>query len=77
MVGNSLDVFWTMTTSPINTWDIYTIARNNQVGKRRASRYMQKDGTTTYTMYAKPAFYVKSNVAYTGVGTMLDPFVIR
>lgn len=71
------EIYWTMTGSTDNTWDIYSMVTASSVGKRRASRYNQKSGNTMYTMYAVPSFYINSDVEYSGTGTQTDPFIVK
>lgn len=75
-MAGSRDIYWTMTTVSDNTWDLYAIIKGTQVAKRRASRYSQVDGSITCNTYLVPAFYVNSNVSYTGTGTQENPFII-
>lgn len=73
---NSNDIYWTMTATNTNTYDTYTIL-TNLIGKRRASRTFQKDGSKNYKTYLLPSFYISNNVPFTGTGTEVDPFIIK
>lgn len=76
-IANRLDVLWTMTKRNTNTYDAYVVAKGNQAGARRVSRYNQVSGNETFTMYLVPSFYVKSDGEYYGTGTNIDPFIIK
>ena len=71
------EILWTMTAADINTYDVFAISLGTSIGKRRASRESQLANNATYIMYSMPAFYIKSDVAFTGTGTSTDPFVIK
>jgi hypothetical protein len=66
-------IYWTMTPTNANTYDVYAYGLGKQLGGRRASRYTQNN----YTYYAAPAIYVDGNVSYTGLGTSSNPFQIE
>lgn len=72
----STTMIWSMNGSTANTWDVWTVSKGASVSKRRASRTVQIDGSTTYVFYAYPAFYVNSNYLFTGTGTEEDPYII-
>ncbi len=77
VLSGAKEILWTMTADNINTYDVFVIAQGNMIGKRRASRVNQVTGDTTYTMYAMPSFYIRSDVSFTGTGTIDDPFIIN
>lgn len=75
-LSNSTTVIWTMTGSTANTYDVFSMSKTTLVGRKRASRTSQQDGSNLLKMYVYPSFYINSNVQFTGTGTADDPFII-
>ena len=68
---------WTINGAKVNTWDVWTSVSGSVIGKRRASRLNQANGSKTFVFYSFPTFYIKSDYKFTGTGVEFDPFIIE
>ena len=75
-LANESNQYWTMNGSSGNTFDVWTVSYGRMIGKKRASRLTQVNGSTTTSFIAKPVFYVNGNIKISGTGSSTDPFIV-
>ena len=76
-IAKPKEIYWTMTVSADNTYDVFAATLGSTFGRRRVNRTTQDAGDgVIYNFYASPSFYLASDVKYTGNGSQNDPFQI-
>lgn len=76
-IAKPKEIYWTMTVSADNTYDVFAATLGSTFGRRRVNRITQDaGGGVLYNFYASPSFYIDSDVEYTGTGSPNNPFQI-